>query len=68
MLAPAEAADRNLESSNAGASSTDLGDDVKESCDGDVSAWVSLETGARRVVSPACLGNWFALAFTFDAE
>lgn len=66
MLAPAEVAGRSLESSNAGVSRTDRGDDVKESCEGDVRAWASLESGASRVVAPACLGN--VLAFTFDAE
>lgn len=66
MLAPADVAGLNLESSNAGASSTDRGDEVNESWDGDVSAWPSLGSGARRVVAPACLGKAFAL--TFDAE
>lgn len=66
MLALAEVAGRNLESSNAGVSRMDRGDDVKESCDGDVSACVSLDSGASRVVAPACLGK--ALAFAFDAE
>ena len=66
MLAPADVAGLSLESSNAGASRTDRGDEVNESCDGDVSAWPSAGSGARRVAAPACLGNWLAL--TFESE
>lgn len=63
MLAPAEVAGRNFDSSKAGASRTDRGDEVKDSCDGDVRC-ASAGSGARRVVAPACLGKAFAL----DAE
>lgn len=56
MLAPADVAGRNLESSNAEVSTIDRGDDVKESWDGDEIGCKSLDSGTRRT-APAGLGK-----------